>query len=281
MTSVDKPNGMNGAVWRGRMGEAWANIAELMERSNRPVGDAVAERTRPRPSERVLDIGCGAGATTLDMARRLGPDGLCVGADISPTLIAAATAAAGAQGISQARFIEADAETYPFEAGQFDAVISRFGVMFFDDPDAAFANIRRSLTPDGRLVFACWRSPADNPLATIPVEAARPFVELPPPPPKDAPGRFAFADPDRVRGILERSGWRDIEIAPFDAATPVSVEEMVVQTLKLGPLGGALAEASDAVRAQVMQAVTDSLAPHVSDGVVDLHVACWLVSARP
>src|SRR4051812_22799844 len=131
MTDADtskgpKPNGMNGAVWKTRMGDAWANIAELMERANRPVGDAVADLADARPGERVLDIGCGAGATTLDMARRLGSSGLCLGADISPTLVAAAKAAAEAQGLAQARFIEADAETYPFEAGQFDAVISRF-----------------------------------------------------------------------------------------------------------------------------------------------------------
>jgi SAM-dependent methyltransferase len=280
MTSTDTTSGLTGAHWKDAMGRAWADLHPLMERMNLPIGEAVAHRAEPRPDERVLDVGCGTGATTLDMARRVGPQGRCVGVDISPLLLEAARDAAVAEGVDQAWFVEADAQTYPFEAGAFDAVISRFGVMFFDDPDAAFANLRCALRPDGRLAFACWRSAADNPLSLVPVEAAAPFLPPRPPAAKDAPGRFAFADPDRVRGVLARSGWRDIEIEPLDALTPVSFDELMALSLRLGSLGPVLRDQPAAVREQVHEVVADSLRPYVVDGVVPMTAACWLVAAR-
>jgi SAM-dependent methyltransferase len=251
-----------------------------MERINRPVGDAVARAVQPALGDRVLDVGCGAGATTLDMARLVGPGGRCVGVDISQPLLEAARQAAEAEGAAPTGFIEADAQVYSFEDGSFDAAISRFGVMFFDDPNAAFANLRRALRRDGRLAFASWRSAADNPLSLVPVVASAPFLPPRPQPAKEAPGRFAFADRDRVRGILERSGWRDIAIEPLDVPTPVSFEELMALSLQLGTLGPVLRDQPQAVRDQVRDAVAASLRPYVVDGVVPMNAACWLVTAR-
>jgi SAM-dependent methyltransferase len=251
-----------------------------MERMNLPIWEAVVAAVQPAPGERILDVGCGAGATTLDMARRVAPGGFSVGVDVSSTLVAAARAAAAAEQVTEVEFLEADAESFPFEAGGFDAIVSRFGVMFFGDSDAAFANLRRGLRPDGRLAFACWRSAADNPLSLVPVEAAAHLLPPKPATPKDAPGRFAFADPDRVRGILERSGWRDIEIAPLDVDTPVSFDEMMAFSLGLSSLAPLLREQTQDVRDQVRGVVSEAVRAHEVDGKIPLQAACWLVEAR-
>ncbi len=280
MADNDARAGLTAADWKDATGQAWADLAPLMERMNRPVWEAVVARVQPQPGERVLDVGCGAGDTTLDMARRVAPGGLSVGADVSTTLLDAAWAAAEIQDVTGVDFVEADAQSYPFEAGGFDAVVSRYGVMFFADSDAAFANLRRAARPKGRLVFVCWRSAADNPLSLVPTEAAAHLLPPRAPPAKDAPGRFAFADPDRVRGILERSGWRDIAIAPLDVDTPVSFDEMMALSLDLGSLAPVLREQTPAVRDQVRQAVAEALRAQVVDGQVPLKAACWLVEAR-
>lgn len=270
---------LTGEHWKSAVGQAWADLAPVMERMYLPIGEAVAEAARVAPGMRVLDVGCGAGATTLALGRRVGPGGASVGADISATLLASARQAAKAGGLGQASFVEADAQTYGFDPHGFDAVVSRFGVMFFQDPDAAFANLRRAAKPDGRLAFAAWRSAAENPLALVPVEAARPFVEVAPSPP-DAPGRWAFADPARVRAILDRSGWRDIDVAPLDVPTPISLEDFTRMNLRLGSLGPLLAEQPQAVVDKVREAVVASLQPYEADGVIDMDAACWLVTAR-
>jgi len=279
MTEPARPGVPDQGYWSRSGGSAWADLQTLMDRLYQPIGEAVADRADPPVGARVLDVGCGAGATTLDLARRVGPAGGCTGVDISaPLLEAARRRVATAANVD---FIEADAQTHDFGEATFDAVTSRFGVMFFTDPDAAFANLRRATKPGGRLAFACWRSVAENALTQIPLEAATPFLpDLPPSPPADAPGRFAFADPERVNGILRRSGWTDIEITPLDTPTPLSLDEMLDLGLKFGVLGTALPQQDEAMQARVREAVTDRLSAHLRDGIIPMSAACWLVSAR-
>lgn len=280
MSGSGAPGAMDGAYWTQRGGENWAQVQRLMDRLNRPIAEAVIDAAYPGPGKRVLDVGCGGGGTTLLMAQRLGPDGHCVGLDISERLIAMAREAAEGPP-ARTEFLVADAQTYPFEDGAFDAIMSRYGVMFFDDPDAAFANLRRALKPDGRMAFACWRPPADNPFAQIPLQTAAPLLSQPPPPPSEGPGRFAFADPDKVRGILERSGWRDIAIVPLDGDSPVSLDELMSISVDLGMLGPLMAKETPQVREQATQAIRARLAEHERDGVIPMTAACWLVTARP
>lgn len=280
MTTEDARPAMTAAFWNAEGGEVWVRSQDLLDRLNAPIGEAVTARADPGPGKRVLDVGCGAGATTLDMARRLGPAGLSVGVDVSGPLLALARQRAQAAGLDQARFVEADAQDHAFEPGGFDAILSRFGVMFFPDPDAAFANLRRALRPGGELVFACWRSPAENPLSQVPLEVAAPLLSEPLAPPREGPGRFAFADSERVRGVLERSGWRDIEIAPLDAPMPLSFDELMVLSLELGSLGPVLRREDEATRAKVTDAVAARLRTYVQDGVVPMTAACWLVTAK-
>ena len=261
---------MSKAFWSQDGGASWAAMQPLMDRLYQGVADAVIEAADPGAGGAVLDIGCGGGATTLAMARRVAPGGHCLGVDVSPALIAMAQASRGDE---PASFRLGDAQVYPFEAAAFDVAMSRFGVMFFDDPVAAFTNIRRAVKADGKLAFACWRSPADNPLVQIPMQAVAPLLPqgLPAPPPPGSPGRFAFADPDRVRGILEASGWRDIVIAPLDSPSPLSVDELVAVSLRTLP---------DDLRDQARAAAAEKLQPYVVDGVVPMVSACWLVTAR-
>lgn len=267
------------AYWNDAGGNAWVEHQGLLDRINQPVGDIIAGRADPGAGSRVLDIGCGAGATTLDMARRVGPDGLSVGVDVSEALLNLARERARTEAVDNVDFLRADAATHDFGGPVFNAAISRYGVMFFEDPDAAFANLRRAVRPGGGLTFACWRSAAENPLTLVPLEAAAPFLPEPPKAPADAPGRFAFADPDRVRGILDRSGWRQVAIEPLDVATPVSLDELLTLSLKLGLLGTLLPRHDETVRRQVAEAVAARLESHVVNGMVPMTAACWLVTA--
>ena len=280
MSDTARPGVLTGAEWKDAMGRAWAALHPVMERMNRPVGEATAARAGVTAGDRVLDVGCGTGDTSLDLARRTAPGGRCLGVDISATLLDSARQAAAGSGLGNIEFLEADAQTHAFEPGSFDVIYSRFGVMFFEDFDAAFANLRTAATRNGRLAFTCWRKALDNPLSLVAVEAARPFLPPIPAPTPGAPGRFAFADPDRVRGILERSGWREIEIEPLDLPTPASFDELMALSLDLGMLGPILRDQAEAVRVQVREAVAAALSPHVIDGVVPMTAACWLVSAK-
>jgi SAM-dependent methyltransferase len=277
--SNDNPGVMSKAFWSQAGGVTWASVQPLMDRLNRGVADAVIAAADPGPGGSVLDIGCGGGSTTLAMARRVAPGGRCLGVDVSETLVNDARRAVADE---PAQFQLGDAQVHPFETAAFDAVMSRFGVMFFDDPVAAFSNLRRAAKPNAKLAFACWRSPADNPMVAIPMQAAAPLLSAPPPPPPspDAPGRFSFADPDRVRGILEKSGWRDIAIAPLDAPSPISLDEQMTISVELGTLGGLLRHDPEPVRARVRHAVRAAFEPHVVDGMIPMTAACWLVTAR-
>ncbi|MGH6996941.1 MAG: class I SAM-dependent methyltransferase [Phenylobacterium sp.] len=277
MTQANASPTDQAAYWNNTGGQAWVDLQSLMDRLNKPIEEALVERAFPGEGQRTLDIGCGAGATTLAMARRLGPEGLSLGVDISGPLVDIARSRA--DGLS-AQFVQADAQIHDFGAASFDAAMSRFGVMFFNDFDAAFANIRLALKPGAELVFACWRKPADNPLAAAPMRAVASFLPLQPAPDPMAPGRFAFADPDRIDGILTRSGWRDVEIVRLDAPTPIALPDLVTLSLRMGPLAAALREQDEAVRAKARDAVEAALASDAVDGIVPMVAGCWLVSAR-
>jgi SAM-dependent methyltransferase len=202
-----------------------------------------------------------------------------LGIDISAPLLAAARRRAG--GGANLRFAEADAQTYAFEPGGFDGAFSRFGVMFFADPAAAFANIRRALRPDGRLAFVCWRRPEESPIITLPMQAAIPHLPEPPvPAAPGAPGPFAFADPDRTRGILQAAGFKAIDLAPHDENVGGGDLETAVElAFKIGPLGARLRE-SPHLRPKVEAAVREALAAHDTPSGVKLNAAVWIVTAR-
>jgi SAM-dependent methyltransferase len=257
---------------------AWAEVREPLELQLAPLGRRALATLALRPGESVLDIGCGGGETALDLARAVAPDGTVVGIDLSAAVLAFAQRAA--KGCERVRFVQADAQVFPFEPASFDAAFSRFGVMFFADPTVAFINIRRSLKPNGRLAFVCWRALEENPLDILPLRAAS--AHLPPQPAHDpdAPGPFAFANPGRVRGILQRAGFGEIEITARDERVGSGdLDTMLAVCSRVGALGKILRE-NPGLRAATLPAVRSALAAHDGPDGVRLNAATWVVTAR-
>jgi len=264
--------------WNAGAGETWARYQDQLDRQLASLG-AEAMRALPLTSGcRVLDIGCGCGDTTLALAAAVGPAGSVVGVDISRPMLDVARARAAAT--PAAEFVEADAQTADLGQGGFDAAFSRFGVMFFSDPPAAFANIRKALKPGAPLAFVCWRPFLDNPWMRDPMAAARDLLPPQPSPDPLAPGPFAFADADRVRAILGAAGFQDVAIAPFDARIGGSgVEQTLGLTFRVGPLGVALRERPDLAEV-VADRVRSVLTRYdTADGVL-MPAAVWIVTAR-
>jgi SAM-dependent methyltransferase len=271
--------------WNEVAGPRWVRFQEILDVELAALTQAALERAAPEPGETVIDVGCGCGATSLELARRVGPGGRVLGADLSQPMLERARARAAAEGLAQAEFRQADAQVERFAPGAADLVFSRFGVMFFADPPAAFANLRAALRPGGRVTFLCWQPMSENPWVTVPLSAIAKVVPLPPPPPPGAPGPFAFADPEHVRRILTAAGFAEIALGdlrePF-ALGGGTLDGAVEFALEIGPAASALREsgASDAVRAQVAAAIREALAPHAASGPLRMPSAAWLVTAR-
>jgi SAM-dependent methyltransferase len=275
------PNAEQRASWNGVTGARWASTWQLHDRTEAQISEALLELAAPAPGERALDVGCGAGSTALRVAERVsagGAPGRVTGIDFSAPLIAVArTRAAG----TCASFVEADASTHPFQP-EFDLVVSRFGVMFFSDPEPAFANLRRAAAPGGRLAFVCWRAFEDNPWATVPMDAARAVLPAIAPPPPDQPGPFGLAGRDRARGLLARAGWREIAIERRDHALFFgdTVEQAVHTAASILLLPRFLVDLGPELRAQVQDRLAGALAPFLGPGGIALGGSSWLVSAR-
>ncbi|HJW41466.1 MAG TPA: methyltransferase domain-containing protein, partial [Rhizomicrobium sp.] len=220
------------------------------------------------------------GTTTIAYANAVGPSGHATGLDISAPMLGVARARAAREG-KAVDFVEADAAARSF-APEYDVVASRFGVMFFADPTTAFANIRRALKPGGRLVFVCWRAPTENAWAFVPLAAARPLLPEQPPADPHAPGPFAFADPARLKGILESAGFRNVATDKLDTVMHMAptATEAAKFSLTIGPLSRAAAEVDEATRAKIVEKVTVALNPYETAAGVAPPAACWLVTAQ-
>jgi ubiquinone/menaquinone biosynthesis C-methylase UbiE len=275
----EQDNSEQAALWNGLAGRVWVEEQALLDQILEPFQELLVAEVRAASARRVLDVGCGAGATTLAIARLLGAEGRCTGIDISAPLIDAARLRAEREG-RPATFIRADAQEHAFEPKSFDTILSRFGVMFFDDPIRAFANLRRAGESGGELRFVAWRSAAENPFMTTAERAAAPLLPNLRPRLADAPGQFAFADQSRVSRILEESGWTEIDIRPIDVACTMPESELVRYVTRLGPVGLILQEADDRTRAQVIETVRAAFDPYVHGAEVRNTAACWLVGAR-
>jgi len=264
--------------WNGAAGHAWVASQTLLDRLFEPLADRLADLAAARRPGQVLDVGCGTGSTTVAIARRLGTTAACVGVDISEPMVAAARARADGEDVAVS-FICADAQTYPFGPRSFDLIVSRFGVMFFQDSVEAFANLRRAAHDGGELRMIVWRGPADNPFMTVAERAATQVLPLPERQP-DAPGQFAFANDQRVRGILRDSGWSDVECRPVDIACAMPETELVGYFTRFGPVGMALQNADERTHGQVIDAVRPAFDRYVHGDEVRFTAACWTVSAR-
>ncbi len=275
---MNGPNQAQLEYWNGRAGEKWAALQRRLDRMLSKATTTLQGKAGDLTNQRVLDVGCGTGETCTLW---LHAGAQVTGVDLSAPMLAVATERTG----GRATLLQADASTWIGEA-PFDLVVSRLGVMFFADPDQAFANLARNLRPGGRLLFVCWRALADNPWVQVPFDTVRDLVPAATPPVPHAPGPFGLADEVRLAGILARAGLVDVTIDALDF--PVCLADgggafgaagLVTQ---IGPSGGALADATAEVRAVATQRLTQALTPYERDGVVELGGALWLVQAvRP
>ena len=270
------------AEWNGVMGQRWVTMQREIDRIVVPFGDAAMRTAAPQRGERVIDVGCGCGDTSIEIARRVGPAGAVLGIDVSQPMLAVARARGALANHSHLQFRDGDASAAELPRNQ-DLLFSRFGVMFFGQPSAAFGHLRHSLRTGGRCVFVCWRAPRDNPWTMVPLSAARKAMGVTPPPADpNAPGPFAFADEERLRGILTDAGFHNIDAQRFDSsltsgATPRAAAEFAAQ---VGPVSRFVREVGVEHLPVIVDAVEQALVPFAApDGQVTLSGSTWIVSA--
>ena len=269
--------------WNEVSGPKWVALDDVINAQIEPVGEAAMDRAEVSATDRVIDVGCGCGPTSLGLARRANA-GSVTGIDISGPMLERARERATAAGLANLSFEHADAQTHALIPESFELVFSRFGVMFFADATAAFANLHQALVPGGRLAFVCWQGLDRNPWMRVPLAAAARHISLPEPPAPGAPGPFAFADTERVRGILEAAGFVDVGFEPQQGELWVggrgSLDQTVDFVLQRGPAGAALRSAGETARPAVARSVREALEPYASDEGVRMPAAAWIVTGR-
>jgi SAM-dependent methyltransferase len=277
------PNQGQVEAWNGGESVHYVTHADRYDRQLASFTSALLEQAAVTWDDVVLDIGCGCGVTTLlaaaDAHRVLG-------LDISNPLIEIAARRAAAAGVGNAEFIVADAQTHPFADGEFTLVMSQFGLMFFDDPEGAFENIRRSLAPGGRLSFVCWQDLQANEWLRIVSDAVADHADVPEFGGRAAgPGMFALKRPDETVALLTAAGFTEAEVAPIETSLVLggggTVEESLEFLLGMGMVRGVLGRVDGDEREQAIADVRSALAErHVPDVGVTLGAAGWLASAR-
>lgn len=269
--------------WNTVAGPRWVAAAAFVERRTQPVTDLLLTRSLVGPGEKVVEIGCGTGAATVPLAEAVGERGEVLGVDISDPMLTAARKRIAQSGRGNISLVQADAQTHGFEPGRFDLIASRFGVMFFVDPVAAFRNLAGAVRPDGRLCFACWAPLADNPHWVIPYEVAQRHLGLPAPKPAHAPGPLAFSDPDYVRSVLGTAGFGGIEIyretLDIVGASP---EEEAEHACTRGPSGRLIDEKtpSEDLRRTIRREMAEAFAAEARGGALRLGATVFLVTAQ-
>jgi SAM-dependent methyltransferase len=269
------------AYWNGPGGQRWADRQRSQDVLLAPIADLLIDRARPAAGERIVDVGCGSGAISVALAQEVGSRGHVMGIDISGPMLARArqTAPAGLP----VDFVLADATVYPFDPASFDLLVSRFGVMFFADPTLSFANLRQALKPSGRLAFACWREPRENPFFMVPLQAVYKHAPKQAQPGPEDPGPFSFASEARVHRILGEAGFRGIAMEPCDLALDIAIghglDAAIESALSIGPAARALAEQPPDVIAAATHSIREALAPLVRGQSVPLAAAIWIVTA--
>jgi SAM-dependent methyltransferase len=274
-----------GPLFGDRVGAAWVRLQEQTDAQIDPPGRAAMARLPLLAGQRVLDLGCGCGQTLPQLLELVTPAGAVVGLDVSAPMLKRARERTAGQ--AQISLVYGDGQRPPFSDGRFDALYSRFGVMFFADARAAFASLRAALRPHGRLAFVCWQAMARNPWAELPLRAvmrllpasASPDIVLP-----DRPGPFSLADADRVRAILGDAGFADVAVEaweqPIHVGGAMTLEEAVAYGRQIGPAARAMADAPATLRPALDEALAGALAPFAGGRGVWMDAAAWLVTAR-
>ncbi len=270
--------------WNGDGGEKWLRFQETMDTNFMPFGRRAMAAAAILPGERVLDVGCGCGDTSHELARCVGPDGRVLGIDISEPILARAMSRTKSVTEGNVDFECGDAQVLRLEAGAYDVVFSRFGVMFFDDPVAAFKNLRRGLKSGGRIAFVCWQPAKDNEWVSTSLGVVANHAPLPTPPGPEKPGGLSFGDPERVNRILTASGYTGVAIDGFETPFTVgsNVDEAVAFLTQMGPASGAIAQsgAGETIKSRIAADLGVALGPYETELGVTMGSATWVVTAR-
>ena len=270
------------AEWNGPMGDRWAQMQADLDALTRPFGNAALAAAKVVSGEAVIDVGCGCGDTTFEIARAVGANGSVLGVDVSRPMLVSAEARRQREGVANLKFVEADASAAPLPSN-LDLLFSRFGVMFFEDPFPAFKHMSKSLKPGGRLAFVCWRAARENPWATVPIGAARAAMGVPAPQMDPyAPSPFAFADETRTRRILEEAGFTDVTFTPFDHTVRLGANaaDGAEGSIRFGPAGRFIREMGEGAIVQVLPAMTEALKPFENADGCAPPGATWIVTAK-
>ncbi|CAN5287961.1 methyltransferase domain-containing protein [soil metagenome] len=279
--AIDDRNADQIAYWNGPAGRHWTDRQQLQDVVLAPVSEVLIDRAAVKAGETVIDVGCGCGATSFDLLKQVGAAGRVTGVDISEPMLGRARELAPAG--APVEFVLADATVYPLAPASTDVLFSRFGVMFFAHPSDSFANMRKALRPNGRLAFACWRTPRDNPWMMLGLQEAYKYVPKLPEMKPDDPGPFSFANEERVRRILGEAGFSHINMEradlSLDIATGRGLEAAIETVLTIGPTSRALEnQPADKIEATT-QSIRTALATHQKGETVPLGGSIWIVTA--
>jgi SAM-dependent methyltransferase len=279
---TEEPNRAQRELWSDEGLRDYLQQRDRWQHIWRPFGAAMFDLAALQPGQQVLDVGCGDGVTSVEAARSVAPTGAVVGVDISAPMLDLARRGADAAGVDNVQFLDADAQTHPFLDASFDVLISRFGVTFFADPQAAFANLARSLRPDGRLVLVCWQEPTKIEWAALAIGAAAAHLGPPDFGPPGAPGPFALADGTRLRALLDGAGFRDVTVEPVTRQHRVGadVDEVVSFITSLEETRALFAGKSQDRVAAAVQDMRLALTPYDGPQGVVTDGTAWLISAR-
>ena len=265
-------------AWDGDEGRYWAEHADEFDAALRAYQPTFLEAAALRPTDRVLDVGCGTGQTTLDVAR-LVTEGFVLGVDLSADMLAVARRRASTAGLGNVAFAQADAQVHPFEPASFDVVVGRTSAMFFGDRPAAFANLARALRPGGRLALLSWQPVAENEWLRCILGALAAGRDLPTPPP-DAPGPFTLSDPETVRRLLLDTGYAEPRLVDLRRPMYFGPTAAAATDFMHGLNAWMLADLDDDGRRQALNALAATMAEHEGPDGVELGSATWLVTAR-
>ena len=268
--------------WSGKGGDIWVERQNAMDTMLSPLGEAALNKLNLNEGENVLDIGCGCGHTTLNIAKRISPDGQVTGLDISKPMLKRAKESANEMSISNASFNCVDVQTDDIGEEVYSAAFSRFGVMFFEDPIAAFHNINKSLITGASLSFVCWQSPALNPWQSLFIEAVKKYVDLPSPPPR-SPSPFAFMESEYVSSILEESNFQNIMIEGHEAEVNMfsgrSLSDSVKDYISINPVvSGMLKDSTEQEKTEIINSAIEAFSPYYSAKGLMFPSATWLVT---
>lgn len=281
MSIQDEIRSQQHALWNGIGGQVWVETQAIMDTMLKNFERLLAEAVASKQPRNVLDVGCGTGATTLAAARRMAERAHATGIDISAPMIELARQRAGKQEAgAHTGFLIADAETHAFAPATYDMIISRFGVMFFADPVAAFSNLHHAACPGAALQMFAWRTPEENPFMTLAERTAATLLPGLPARDPEAPGQFAFASEAKVSGILKEAGWQAIGMTPVNVECSFPAADLDTFLTRLGPVGAFLTSTEPSLRNRVHTALRSAFAPYIAADTVRYTAACWQISAH-